>query len=204
MNAAEIKAMSARSAIAVLVESTDRALLDEVADKDNRAQVSGAALMRLDTLDDAEPAEVDHEAEVGADVVAKALVSAMQRGDVALVSAMLREVRREEANDDEIADWIVKAFSVIVSQKKKAPPRRNGAITRLRAAIDASAPAGPDGVITITEDAMDAAQWSASWRKHRSRWTRGGFPSSDACEALGYAGDLDVAGQVVTLTPVAS
>lgn len=157
MNPIEITTANSRNAIKAIKEITDVSVLAEAlkleSGKDTpRSTVAGALQMRIDIIKDAGEANVEEptaeptepkpaiilvdepKAEEPAVVeptptenCAVAFLAALKAGDSGLTAVLIAEVRREDADNDEMAEALVKAFAALTftaKVKRASSPRK--------------------------------------------------------------------------------
>lgn len=152
---------------------------------------------------------------------ALAFFAALRSGDEKLVTVLISEVRREDADDAAMAAALINAFSTIKAQAKsqankserkpqakKEPGDR--AMARLLEGIKAGS-TDDDGVVTINRAAMDAAGWTRVWFGWAHEWDCGKTGNARLgakgvlAQAAGYTANLaneDSDEAVLTLTPI--
>src|SRR5690606_38651772 len=81
-------------------------------------------------------APVEPEQGSSVDDCARAFFAALRQGNAALVAALLAEVRREDADDEAMAEAIIRAYGATQPPRRARPARSTGATTAGRATLD--------------------------------------------------------------------
>lgn len=114
----------------------------------DEAPAEGQAAPEPEPTQDAavEPAQGD-----SADDCARAFFGALRQGNAALVAALLAEVRREDADDEAMAEAIIRAYGATQPPRRARPARSTGATTAGRATLDCGKAEGLTFTFTRSE-----------------------------------------------------